>query len=37
MAKKEEFKSLTQDQLDLINTLYERDFRLFDYKMVEKI
>lgn len=33
----EEFKSLTQDQLDLINTMYERDFKLFGYEMIEKI
>jgi len=32
-----EFKTLTQDQLDLINTMYERDFKLFDYEMIEKI
>ena len=33
----EEFKTLTQDQLDLINTMYERDFKLFDYEMIEKV
>jgi len=33
----EEFKTLTQDQLDLINTMYERDFKLFGYEMIEKI
>lgn len=33
----EEFKSLTQDQLDLINTMYERDFKLFGYEMIKKI
>ena len=32
----EEFKTLTQDQLDLINTMYERDFKLFGYEMIEK-
>ena len=33
----EELKSLTQDQLDLINTMYERDFKLFGYEMIEKV
>ena len=33
----EEFKTLTQDQLDLINTMYERDFKLFGYEMIEKV
>jgi hypothetical protein len=33
----EEFKTLTQDQLDLINTMYECDFKLFGYEMIEKI
>ena len=30
-------KTLTQDQLDLINTMYERDFKLFGYEMIEKV
>jgi hypothetical protein len=33
----EEFKQLTQDQLDLINGMYERDFELFNYEMIKKI
>jgi hypothetical protein len=33
----EELKNLTQDQLDLINTMYERDFKLFGYEMIEKV
>jgi len=33
----EEFKQLTQDQLDLINNMYERDFNLFGYEMITKI
>jgi hypothetical protein len=33
----EELKSLTPDQLDLINTMYERDFKLFGYEMIEKV
>jgi len=33
----EEFKQLTQDQLDLINSMYERDFKLFNYEMIKKI
>ena len=33
----EELKTLTQDQLDLINTMYERDFKLFGYEMIEKV
>jgi len=33
----EEFKELTQDQLDLINIMYERDFELFNYEMITKI
>lgn len=33
----EEFNQLTQDQLNLINNMYERDFELFNYEMIKKI
>ena len=34
---KEEFSILTQEELDLINKLYFKDFKMFGYKMIEDI
>ena len=33
----EELKSISQDNLDLINKMYRLDFELFSYKMIDKI
>jgi len=33
----EELKSISQDNLDLINKMYRLDFELFGYKMIDKI
>jgi len=35
-AWEEEIKTLTQDNLDFINKRYDKDFLLFDYKMIHK-
>ena len=33
----EELKIVGQEKLDLINQMYERDFKLFGYKMIDKV
>ena len=33
----EELKSISQDNLDLINKMYRLDFELFNYKVIEKV
>lgn len=37
MPWEEEIKILSQDELDLINRLYAKDFKMFDYKMIETL
>jgi len=33
----EEIKTLTQEELDYINHFYEKDFKLFNYEMIEEL